>query len=71
TLILWGKEDRILGTADAHRFDQALQGRGCPHQLVWVERCGHVPHLEQPTATAAAIHQFGAIAAAAGKPAGT
>ncbi len=72
TLILWGKEDRILGTADAHRFDQALQGRTVAHQLVWVERCGHVPHLEQPAATAQAIHQFGAIASVpSGKPAGT
>jgi pimeloyl-ACP methyl ester carboxylesterase len=51
TLILWGKSDRILGTKDAQKFHQLI-----PHsQLTWLECCGHVPHLEQPQATAAAI----------------
>lgn len=27
-------------------------------QLVWVEECGHVPHLEQPDETARAIVDF-------------
>lgn len=27
-------------------------------RLVWVEECGHVPHLEQPDETAAAIVDF-------------
>lgn len=27
-------------------------------RLVWVEECGHVPHLEQPTKTAAEIVDF-------------
>lgn len=27
-------------------------------RLVWVEECGHVPHLEQPTKTAAEITDF-------------
>jgi pimeloyl-ACP methyl ester carboxylesterase len=55
TLVIWGKQDRILGTADADRFDQVLKGRSLPHQLVWMDQCGHVPHLEQPTLTAQAI----------------
>ncbi|MEB3360186.1 MAG: alpha/beta hydrolase [Synechococcales bacterium] len=43
TLILWGRQDRILGTADATRFERTI-----PHsKLVWLEQCGHVPHLEQ------------------------
>lgn len=51
TSILWGKYDRILGTKDAQKFHQLI-----PHsQLTWLECCGHVPHLEQPQATAAAI----------------
>lgn len=54
TLVLWGRQDRILGTADASRFEQTLpQGK-----LVWVENCGHVPHLEQAPITAAAIDAF-------------
>ena len=27
-------------------------------RLVWVEECGHVPHLEKPDETASAILQF-------------
>ena len=54
TLIIWGDRDRILGIADAEKFTSAL-----PHsQLVWVPNCGHVPHLEKPEITAAAILAF-------------
>ena len=27
-------------------------------QLKWIEKCGHVPHLEQPEETADAIFSF-------------
>ena len=27
-------------------------------RLVWIEECGHVPHLEQPDTTATAIAEF-------------
>ncbi|MEM6839912.1 MAG: alpha/beta fold hydrolase [Cyanobacteria bacterium P01_C01_bin.120] len=54
TLILWGRQDRILGTKDATRFTQLL-----PHAtLRWLEDCGHVPHLEKPEATAQQIRDF-------------
>jgi pimeloyl-ACP methyl ester carboxylesterase len=58
TLVIWGRDDRILGVEDARRFDQALQDRTSYHRLLWIDRCGHVPHLEQPQATAQAIHQW-------------
>lgn len=48
TLILWGDSDRILGTKDAVNFYRNLSHS----RLVWVEKCGHVPHLEQPEFTA-------------------
>lgn len=51
TLIIWGQQDRILGTQDAHRFEQAIPNS----QLTWIDNCGHVPHLEAPNATAEAI----------------
>ena len=54
TLIVWGTEDQILGTKDAYRFEEAIAN--CT--LVWIERCGHVPHLEQPQMTAQAILNF-------------
>ena len=54
TLILWGKSDRILGIADAEKFQRAIPNS----QLVWIDECGHVPHLEKPQATANHILEF-------------
>jgi pimeloyl-ACP methyl ester carboxylesterase len=54
TLVIWGREDKILGTKDATRFTQTI----ADVKLVWIEQCGHVPHLEQPEATAQAIKDF-------------
>jgi pimeloyl-ACP methyl ester carboxylesterase len=48
TLIIWGENDRILGTRDATRFQQAI----ARSKLVWILDCGHVPHLEKPEVTA-------------------
>lgn len=54
TLILWGDRDRILGTADADKFAKAI-----PHaKLIWIENCGHVPHLEKPQIAAQHILDF-------------
>ncbi len=57
TLILWGKQDRILGTADAAKFESAIANS----KLIWVPDCGHVPHLEKPQITAQHILDFTAI----------
>jgi pimeloyl-ACP methyl ester carboxylesterase len=54
TLILWGDSDRILGTQDAAKFQHAI-GHS---KLVWIEHCGHVPHLEKPQVTAEQILAF-------------
>lgn len=54
TLVIWGRQDRILGIKDANRFHQAIANS----QLTWIENCGHVPHLEKPAETAAAILSF-------------
>jgi len=54
TLIIWGEQDRILGTKDALRFKQAISHS----ELVWIPECGHVPHLEKPEVTAGAITTF-------------
>ncbi|MGB5636869.1 MAG: alpha/beta hydrolase [Waterburya sp.] len=48
TLIIWGKQDKILGIKDAAKFAQAIPNS----KLVWIDNCGHVPHLEKPQATA-------------------
>jgi pimeloyl-ACP methyl ester carboxylesterase len=54
TLILWGKQDRILGSAAAQLFEQKLPNS----QLQWIDNCGHVPHLEQAQISAELILDF-------------
>lgn len=54
TLILWGDSDKILGIQDAEKFHNAI----AHSKLVWIEQCGHVPHLEKPQATAEQILAF-------------
>jgi pimeloyl-ACP methyl ester carboxylesterase len=51
TLVLWGQQDRILGTRDAIPLAQAIPNS----TLHWINNSGHVPHLEQPKAVAEAI----------------
>jgi pimeloyl-ACP methyl ester carboxylesterase len=43
-----------LGTGDADKFKNAIANS----QLIWIENCGHVPHLEQPEITAKHILEF-------------
>lgn len=54
TLILWGRQDKILGTKDAGKFAKAIPDS----KLIWIDNCGHVPHLEKPKVTAQAILDF-------------
>ena len=54
TLILWGERDAILEPSSAYRFLEELP-RG---RLIWVEECGHVPHLEKADKTAEDILNF-------------
>ncbi|NER39114.1 MAG: alpha/beta hydrolase [Oscillatoria sp. SIO1A7] len=54
TLILWGDADGILGTTHARSFEETIPDS----QLIWIENCGHIPHLEQPQITAQHILKF-------------
>ncbi len=54
TLIIWGRQDNIVGTKGAGKFAKAIPNS----KLVWVDNCGHVPHLEKPQLTAQAILDF-------------
>ena len=51
TTIIWGENDKILGTKDADRFKELISNS----QLIWIPKCGHVPHLEQAELTAQGI----------------
>lgn len=54
TQIVWGRQDKILGTKDALRFAAQIPQA----QLSWIEGCGHVPHLEKAEETAAVIKNW-------------
>ena len=54
TLIIWGENDRILGTKAAYKFQQAIVNS----ELKWIKECGHVPHLEQPQITSQIIEKW-------------
>ncbi len=48
TLIVWGKEDEIIPSEHAYKFQQAIAGS----KLVMYEKCGHIPMIENTEQTA-------------------
>lgn len=54
TLVVFGANDDILDKSFPLRFQQELPS----NELFIVEECGHVPHLEKPAESAAAILRF-------------
>ena len=54
TLILWGKNDRIVPVEHAYKFQRDIRGS----QLVIIDTCGHVPMIERPAETASEIRKF-------------
>ncbi|MFA5938056.1 MAG: alpha/beta hydrolase [Sinimarinibacterium sp.] len=62
TLILWGRQDRLIPPALGERFGRDIAGS----QLVVFDHLGHVPHEEDPQATLAAARDFLSVPVAAG-----
>lgn len=54
TLIVWGRNDEILPPEFPTKFKEGIQ----QSELIYLEECGHVPHLEKPEETAAIIEEF-------------
>ena len=54
TLIIWGRQDKIISPAAADLLHQAISGS----QLEWIEQCGHVPQEEKPEATVPLVLSF-------------
>jgi pimeloyl-ACP methyl ester carboxylesterase len=54
TLILWGGQDRLIPPDNGQRFDQDIP----KSRLVSFDALGHVPHEEDPGATAAELEKF-------------
>jgi pimeloyl-ACP methyl ester carboxylesterase len=46
TTVVWGRDDEIVPLAVSERFLQAIPGS----RRVIIDECGHVAHLERPTA---------------------
>ena len=54
TLIIWGKDDKIVPVDHAPRFQRDIKGS----QLLIFDTCGHCAMIEKPDQTAAAIKKF-------------
>ncbi len=55
TLIIWGGEDRVFDPAHAPAMKQLIPGA----QLAVIAGAGHLPHIERPDQTFAAMTAFG------------
>jgi pimeloyl-ACP methyl ester carboxylesterase len=54
TLLLWGKEDRLVPPIYADEFARRLPAA----RVQTVDGCGHAPHLEQPETVARIVGEF-------------
>lgn len=56
---IFGRQDGIVEPAPvADRLMRELSSGNNPVDVRWVENCGHVPHLEQPAATAGLLTEW-------------
>jgi pimeloyl-ACP methyl ester carboxylesterase len=53
-LLIWGRQDRVSRL----EFGQRLVGELRTAKLVVLDRCGHIPMLEQPNLTLGALREF-------------
>jgi len=54
TLIVWGREDRLIPLAFGERFRREIGGS----RLVVLDRCGHMPQVECATELSTALERF-------------
>jgi pimeloyl-ACP methyl ester carboxylesterase len=54
TLILWGKNDRILNVSGSEKFQKGLRNG----RTILLEKCGHAVFYDQPQATKKAFENF-------------
>lgn len=54
TLVIWGKEDRVVPALNALRLEADIPGA----RLHVFDECGHLPHLEYPHESAAVIRDW-------------
>jgi len=54
TLILWGRDDKLIPLSFAERFHKEIPGS----RLEVIDNCGHMPHVECPEKFNTAVLQF-------------
>jgi pimeloyl-ACP methyl ester carboxylesterase len=54
TLIVWGREDRIIPLDACQLYQRAIKGATAEI----LDRCGHMPEMEQPDAFVKAVLDF-------------
>ena len=54
TLIIWGRQDKIISPEAGDLLDQAIPNS----TLKWIDQCGHVPQEEMPEATVPLVLDF-------------
>lgn len=54
TLVVWGRDDRIMPLQCGSRYAEAIAGA----RLHVLEHCGHFAHLEQPIELARVVREF-------------
>ena len=47
TLIIFGREDRVMPAVHGEEYEKLIRGS----RLVIIDRCGHIPHIEQLEST--------------------
>ena len=60
TLVIWGKQDRLVSVAYAEEFGRRI----AQSRVEIIDECGHIPQVEQPERTFALVTDF--LAADAG-----
>jgi pimeloyl-ACP methyl ester carboxylesterase len=54
TLIIWGKQDKIISPQAGELLSQAIPNS----TLKWIDQCGHVPQEEKPEETVPLVLEF-------------
>jgi pimeloyl-ACP methyl ester carboxylesterase len=54
TLIVWGRQDKLINVAYAGQFADAIGGS----KVAIVDDCGHIPQVEQYDETVQAVGEF-------------
>ena len=54
TLIIWGREDKIISPEAGKLLAQTIKNSS----LCWIDQCGHVPQEEKPEATIPLVLEF-------------